>query len=127
VEALSNINPGLKEEGMKKTRIGVLATFVMLAVGTSLLATMDAQKQFAAKYPEAKALAKCSTCHTKPLPKKDDHEVNAYGKDLAKNLVEGKKGQYDFAKVEKLDSDGDGVSNIDEIKKGTNPGDPKSK
>ena len=26
-----------------------------------------------------------------------------------------------------LDSDGDGVENIDEIKAGTNPGDPKSK
>ena len=34
---------------------------------------------------------------------------------------------YDFAKVEALDSDGDGVKNIDEIKAGTNPGDPASK
>ena len=30
-------------------------------------------------------------------------------------------------KVEALDSDGDGVKNIDEIKNGTNPGDPASK
>ena len=29
--------------------------------------------------------------------------------------------------AESLDSDGDGVKNIDEIKAGTNPGDPKSK
>ena len=34
---------------------------------------------------------------------------------------------YDFTKVEALDSDGDGVKNIDEIKAGTNPGDPASK
>jgi len=26
-----------------------------------------------------------------------------------------------------MDSDGDGVSNLDELKKGTNPGDPASK
>lgn len=112
---------------MRKTRLGVLATLVALAFGTSLVASMDAQKQFAAKYPEAKALAKCSTCHVKAMPKKEEADLNAYGKDLGKNLVDGKKGQYDFAKVEKPDSDGDGVSNGDEIKKGTNPGDPKSK
>jgi hypothetical protein len=112
---------------MKKTRIGVLATLVTMALSTSLLATMDAQKQFGANYPEAKAVTKCSTCHVKPMPKKEDFALNGYGKDVAKNLVDGKKGQYDFAKIEKLDSDGDGVSNIDEIKKGTNPGDPKSK
>ena len=71
---------------MKKTRIGVLATLVLLALGTSLLATMDAQKQFAAKYPEAKALAKCSTCHVKPMPKKDDFELNAQGQALLASI-----------------------------------------
>ncbi len=38
-----------------------------------------------------------------------------------------KDGTYDFAAIEKKDSDGDGVSNIDEINKGTNPGDKASK
>ena len=36
-------------------------------------------------------------------------------------------GKYDFAALDKMDSDGDGVSNADELKKGTNPGDPASK
>lgn len=96
----------------------------------SLLATIDNQKEFVAKYPDAKAkLGKCSTCHVKALPKKDDHDSNPYGKDLAKHVIDPKaaKKTYDFAKVEALDSDGDGVSNLDEIKKGTNPGDPNSK
>ncbi len=111
---------------MKTTTKAVLALVLVLGVGTSLLATMDIQKAFKEKYPDAKALnTKCSTCHTMSLPKKDgDHTNNAYGADLAKTKKDGK---YDFAAIEKKDSDGDGVSNIDEIHKGTNPGDKASK
>ena len=112
---------------MKKSRITVLAAVAALCVvgiGTAALATMDAQKQFGAAYPDAKALAKCSTCHAKAMPKKGEADVNAYGKALGKA---DKDGKYDFAKIEKADSDADGASNIDEIKKGTNPGDPASK
>ena len=115
---------------MKKTTmaVSILAAF---CVGTTLLATLDNQKAFVAKYPDAKAsLGKCSTCHVKSLPKKEDHEMNPYGKDvLAKAVVDPKaeKKEFKFEKIEALDSDGDGVKNIDEIKAGTNPGDPKSK
>jgi hypothetical protein len=97
----------------------------LLALGFagSLFATMDEQKAFVAKYPDAKAkLGKCSTCHAKPMPKKDDAELNAFGKDLKET---GKPA--DYSKVEAKDSDGDGVKNIDEIKAGTNPGDASSK
>ena len=38
----------------------------------------------------------------------------------------GKK-VLDLSKIETLDSDGDGKSNLDELKTGTNPGDPASK
>jgi hypothetical protein len=59
------------------------------------------------------------------LPKKDgDHTNNAYG--LAVKATK-KDGKYDFAAIEGKDSDGDGVTNIDEINKGTNPGDKASK
>ena len=116
---------------MKKTTVAVSAVLAF-CVGTTMLATLDHQKEFVAKYPDAKAsLGKCSTCHMKSLPKKDgDHELNPYGKDLlAKAVVDPKaaKKELKFEKIEALDSDGDGVKNIDEIKAGTNPGDPKSK
>jgi len=116
---------------VKKTTIAV-SVLVAFCVGTTLLANLDNQKAFVAKYPDAKAsLGKCSTCHMKALPKKDgDHELNPYGKDvLAKAAVDPKaaKKEFKFEKIEALDSDGDGVKNIDEIKAGTNPGDPKSK
>ena len=111
---------------MKKTTISVLALLAALGLGTSVLATMDIQKAFKTHYPEAKAVTgKCSTCHTVALPKKDgDHTNNAYGADLAKTKKDGK---YDFAAIEKKDSDGDGVSNLDEITKGTSPGDKAAK
>jgi hypothetical protein len=111
---------------MKKTTLSVFALLTALGLGTTLLATMDIQKAFKAQYPEAKAVTgKCSTCHTAALPKKDgDHANNSYGADLAKTKKDGK---YDFAAIEKKDSDGDGVSNIDEITKGTNPGDKAAK
>jgi cytochrome c553 len=109
---------------MNKVRLGVvsLASAVALVAG-SALATMDSQKQMGATYPNAPK-AKCGTCHTKAMPKKGEADVNAYGKALGATK---KDTTYDFAKIEKLDSDGDGVSNLDEIKKGTNPGDPASK
>jgi len=115
---------------MKKTTVAV-SVLLAFCVGTTLLANLDNQKAFVAKYPDAKAaLGKCTTCHVKSLPKKEDHESNAYGKDLlAKAVVDPKaaKKEFKFEKIEALDSDGDGVKNIDEIKAGTNPGDPKSK
>ncbi len=109
---------------MNKGRLGVvsLASAVALVAGTAL-ATLDAQKQMGATYPDAPK-AKCGTCHTKAMPKKGEGDVNSYGKALGATK---KNDKYDFAKVEKLDSDADGVSNLDEIKKGTNPGDPASK
>jgi len=109
---------------MKKISLAILAVVaaVALVAGTAF-ATMDLQKEFLAKYPDSKI--KCGSCHTKPMPKKDDAALNKFGTDMGK--VKGKDGKYDFAALEKMDSDGDGVSNGDELKKGTNPGDPASK
>jgi hypothetical protein len=115
---------------MKKTTIAV-SVLVAFCAATTLLGNLDNQKAFVTKYPDAKAsLGKCSTCHVKSLPKKEDHEMNPYGKDVQTKAVvdpKAEKKTYAFEKIESLDSDGDGVKNIDEIKAGTNPGDPKSK
>ncbi len=109
---------------MKKSLIAVLVVLAALAVSTTLLATMDFQKEFSAKYPDAKAkLGKCSTCHAVPLPKKEgNHELNPYGKELQKTInPKAEKKTLDFAKVEPLSSAGDGVKNIDKIKEGKPP------
>jgi hypothetical protein len=108
---------------MKKNALGVLALASAFALAAgSALATMDLQKEFLAKYPDSKM--KCASCHTKAMPKKGDADLNKFGADMVKVKKDGK---YDFAALEKMDSDGDGVSNGDELKKGTNPGDPAAK
>lgn len=110
---------------MKKIITRSLLLLGFLLVTGSLYATLNDQKAFLEKYPDAKAkLGNCKTCHT-GIPKKGEPSVNPYGKDLT--AVKGADGKYDFGKVEAKDSDGDGKTNLDEIKAGTNPGDPASK
>jgi hypothetical protein len=78
--------------------------------------TPEYLSQFNTKYDtRGTKLDSCQTCHTTPAGGAEN--VNPYGQDFAKN-------NHDFAAVEGLDSDGDGFSNIDEIKAETFPGDP---
>lgn len=73
--------------------------------------------------PAAAKAISCATCHVS----NSDFGRNVYGKQLEKEL--GDKDDLTAAmvdKVGKLDADGDGVSNEDEIKAGTKPADPKS-
>lgn len=60
-------------------------------------------------------LDSCKTCHQSDTGNADN--LNAYGKDFG-------AANHDFAAVEGKDSDGDGFSNVDEIKAKTYPGDP---
>ena len=107
---------------MKKTTAVLLVAVLAIVLGSTAVATMDMQKDMNAKYPTAKA--KCASCHVKAMAKKGDAEVNAFGKDMMKFVVDPKaeKKTFDWAKLEPLDSDGDGKSNLDEFKAGTNPG-----
>lgn len=107
---------------MKKTTAAVLVAVLAIVLASTGFATMDMQKDMNAKYPTAKA--KCATCHVKPMVKKGDSELNAFGKDMMKFVVDPKaeKKTFDWAKLEPLDSDGDGKKNVDEFKAGENPG-----
>ncbi|MFZ4506111.1 MAG: hypothetical protein ACOYON_00255 [Fimbriimonas sp.] len=65
--------------------------------------------------------AACGVCHMNVKGGK----LNPYGKDLEALLKAEKTTKMTpaiLAKAEQLDSDKDGVKNIDEIKKDTNPG-----
>jgi hypothetical protein len=100
-------------------RVFLMAMVALLLVGmtpTPLTARPKAKKDFSVMYPAVKGtrLDSCKTCHAK-MPK-----LNAYGLSL-------KKVKLDFSAVEQLDSDGDTVLNVDEIRMLTNPGDPKEK
>lgn len=118
---------------MLKLRMSLLCA---LAVGTLYISAVvwaypACTKTFLETYKIKKssnlAKASCAICHP---AKNKTRKLNPYGIDLQKAMRAEKTKKLTkkaLAKVEKLDSDKDKVRNIDEIKAGTLPGDPKSK
>ncbi len=110
-------------------RMKLLATTILaLGLMVGALATPKYFGTFRKTYPVPKESAlmkaKCNTCHSQGT------QLNPYGKDVQK-AMQAKKTKDLTAEIlksiEKVDSDKDGVSNGNEIKAGTLPGDPKSK
>ncbi|MGQ9455277.1 MAG: hypothetical protein ACUVRS_10195 [Armatimonadota bacterium] len=105
--------------------VKLTAVVVVVALVSGIAyATLDWQKTFNNLYkPQSGSQikkAKCALCHLDNAGKKD---LNAYGK-----LLKGKKVQASSLRsIERKDADRDKYTNIEEIKAGTLPGDPKSK
>jgi hypothetical protein len=91
----------------------IALALISMGLAANASAAMSDLKAFKAKYPTAAEISKCAVCH------EPDKKLNVYGLDLQKN-------NKDFALIEALDSDGDGVTNLDEITKNTYPGDKNS-
>jgi len=107
---------------------GLRILFLLLSVGIFALAMAlpPFLDTFTEHYKPARdsALfkAKCMTCHTS----KDGGARNAYGKDLDKAIHEAGSHELTVAAlalIESKDSDGDGATNIEEIRAGFLPGD----
>jgi len=96
-----------------------LLSAVLSTAGFSLLvspaeSTPEYMSQFNGKYnTRGSKLDSCLTCHTSQAGGAEN--MNPYGAEFGKS--------HDFGAIEGLDSDGDGFSNIDEIKAETFPGD----
>lgn len=102
-------------------RRSVLLIFLVL-LGAQAFATPDILEDF--KKATGKTNADCKVCHTKPP------ERNPFGKAVGKALNatnDGVLSKEVFALLAKEDADGDGVSNGEEIEKGSLPGDANSK
>ena len=102
---------------------------MLLVVAASVSAISSFLKVFDETYKPAKESqlfkGKCLACHTAMKTKKNP--LNPYGQDLKAALAGSKKLTAEVLhKIDELDSDKDGAKNIDEIKAGTMPGDPKS-
>jgi hypothetical protein len=91
----------------------IALALISMGLAANAGATMASLKLFKAKYPAATEISKCAVCH------EPDKKLNVYGIDL-------EKAGSDFAAVEALDSDGDGITNIDEINKNSFPGNKDS-
>lgn len=86
-----------------------------LVVTVSASAKSRYLMEFKEEYSKATKIAKCALCHEPEGPPKR----NYFGIDF-------EKAKHDFAAIESLDSDGDGVKNIDEINANTFPGNKES-
>lgn len=112
---------------MKLVRLALILTIALLA--TSALGMPKFMIMFRDLYkikPDGNIdKAECVACHTRMVP-----QMNPFGADL-KKLVDKTPDKSMtpaiLGKVELLDSDKDGFSNIAEIKADTLPGDPTSK
>jgi hypothetical protein len=101
----------------------------MTAMAVTAFAYPAMLKAFDAHYKVAKnshlKKADCMICHVDEKASK----LNPYGEAVKKALEHHKTKKLTaeiLTELEPLDSDGDGVSNGDEIKHDTLPGDPKS-
>lgn len=103
---------------MKRT---IFATLVM-GLAVMALATSTFNKTFNTTYnikPESNlGKAKCMVCHTKATGGK----LNKYGTDVKGTIKEGKITAAGLKSIESKDSDGDGKTNIAEIKADSLPG-----
>ncbi len=107
---------------MKIKNISILgltiALISILAISTSY-ANNIRDTEFTTYYPSISGtkLDSCTNmCHNPQLYDLGDRLGNFYARDY-------QNANYNFSAIEELDSDGDGVSNIDEINAGTFPGD----
>lgn len=117
---------------MERKHRSITAVLVVgaLLVGSVALAMPAYQKVFNSTYKisdnSAIGKAGCAVCH---LSKTQTNKWNAYGEDIRKAMKAANTHiltRSILQKVESLDSDKDGFSNIAEIKADTLPGDPKS-
>lgn len=110
---------------MRGKQIGLAGGLMLLTVTAMALPPMGKVFQTTYKVGKDSALKKadCGVCHVGKKTK-----LNPYGEDV-KTALSGAKVLTEevLKKVEDKDSDKDGVKNIDEIKAGKLPGDPKSK
>jgi mono/diheme cytochrome c family protein len=89
---------------------------LVLGSGTRAGAETPYLAAFGAHYPGAAGsrISSCLLCHTNPLG--GEHAMNPYGNAVGENL--------NFQAVEGRDSDGDGYTNLQEIRALTFPGNP---
>lgn len=111
---------------MKLRLFAMTGGLIVLASAAFALPAMESA--FYTNYKTAKTSnikkADCVLCHVA----KGKIKLNPYGEDIKKALAGSKTLTPEILKqVESLDSDKDGISNIDEIKADSLPGDPKSK
>src|SRR5690349_19402267 len=112
---------------MRRLVVAVTALIVWLSGGSAALAKPDFLEILTKTYPaKLNVLTErsCVTCHAGP----GDFALNLYGKQLRSAMADANTKQLTEAilrRVEPLDANGDGKTNIQEIEAGTAPGEAR--
>lgn len=96
--------------------LALIAFFAIVRVASARPPYLN---ELSAVYPDTKVLSttKCQTCHN------NGRALNSFGKDYFEIVRRSTMDQEEaYTKLAELDSDGDGVSNLEEMINGTNPG-----
>jgi len=105
-----------------RTKLAVVLVFVVAALAMAMPALGPVfEKTYKLPKTSELAKAKCGACHVSAKGGK----LNPYGVDMQKVMKAAKTKKLTpelLKKIETLDSDKDGVKNIDEIKKDKLPG-----
>ena len=107
---------------------GIAAAIITISTAAAVQAKPEFLDTLLATYPQysgALAPRACSNCHVSDA----DTTLNPFGKQLSDQLKAAGSTKLTadiLQKIESLDADGDGASNIAEIKAGTLPGNPAS-
>ena len=127
---------GRKNMRLFKKCLILLVAITMISTASALPEILDAFNQ---KYSTSKTkLDSCELCHIPDKPtekscgfchknyyKPGKEKFNPFGKDVQKNLNLDR--DHFFKKIEVLDSDTDGIPNIDEIRNKSFPGNSSDK
>ncbi|MBT4790611.1 MAG: cytochrome c3 family protein [Halobacteriovoraceae bacterium] len=97
--------------------INILASFMICFIMQNAMALPVMEKLLVEKYPSVAntPVASCSSCHMPAI----QSGLNRFGLDY-------KKYAFNFSKIEGLDSDKDGISNVKELKSKLFPGSKNS-
>lgn len=109
---------------MEVGRSGKIRVATGLVVGFVFLLSLGLSSVVSAKpfrLGKVRARYGCATCHTDP---KGGGQRNPFGEDYNKIAIPA--GEKVTAELKAKDSDGDGYTNDQELKAGSNPGNPNS-
>ncbi len=125
------MNSSKKTKAVLSTPVALrLATVLTLVGATQAFAVPALPGKFSQFYSDkgidvsSLASQSCRLCHGGVFP--TGGNINAYAQDLRDN-TDIRASSVDFGRIDDLDSDGDGATNITEIQAGTLPGDAGSK